>query len=53
MQKCEIRHENFNIYANSIYELKCNCIIHRKCFDQYIRYSIENKNYQYYVQNVK
>ena len=43
MQKCEICHENFNIYANSIYELQCKCIIHRKCFDQYIKNSIENK----------
>ena len=43
MKKCEICLDNFNICANSIYELQCKCVIHRKCFDQYIKDSIENK----------
>ena len=43
IQKCEICFENFNMYANSIYEFQCNCIIHTKCLDQYIKNSIENR----------
>lgn len=42
MKKCEICLENFNEYDILNYELKCGCVIHYACFDNYIKNSVEN-----------
>jgi len=44
MKKCKICLEEFDENDISNYELKCGCIIHYKCFDEYIKNSVENNN---------
>ena len=44
MKKCEICLEEFDEYGPLNYELKCGCIIHNICFDNYIKNSVLNNN---------
>ena len=42
IKNCDICFEDFNEYDSLNYELKCGCIIHYECFDDYIKNSVEN-----------
>ena len=53
MKKCEICLEEFNEYDSLNYELKCGCILHDKCFDDYIKNSVENNNIPILCPNCK
>lgn len=53
MKKCEICLENFNEYDILNYELKCGCVIHYECFDNYIKNSVENNEIPILCPNCK
>ena len=53
MKKCEICLEEFNEYDSLNYELKCGCIMHYKCFDDYIKNSVQNNNIPILCPNCK
>ena len=53
IKKCEICFEEFDEYDGLNYELKCGCIIHNICFDDYIKNSIENNNIPILCPNCK
>ena len=53
MKKCEICLEEFNEYDSLNYELKCGCIIHNNCFDDYIKNAVENNKIPILCPNCK
>ena len=53
MKKCEICLDEFDEYDLLNYELKCGCIMHYKCFDDYIKNSVENNNIPILCPNCK
>ena len=44
IKKCKICLDDFDENDILNYELECGCIIHYKCFDEYIKNSVENNN---------
>ena len=44
LKKCEICLEDFSLLDSNNYFLTCNCTIHDKCFDDYIKSQVEQNN---------
>ena len=44
LKKCEICLEDFSLLNSNNYFLTCNCTIHDKCFDDYIKSQVEQNN---------
>ena len=44
LKKCEICLEEFSLLNSNNYFLTCNCTIHDKCFDEYVKSQVEQNN---------